>query len=74
MDGTPNCEDSCPGDTKKTAPGVCGCGVLDIDADNDGDLASDAHNLRDKIGSSINLTLKFSSMTQFDRESWGFLA
>jgi hypothetical protein len=29
-------EDCCPGDPFKTAPGVCGCGVSDIDSDGDG--------------------------------------
>jgi hypothetical protein len=28
--------DCCPGDPFKTAPGVCGCGVSDIDSDGDG--------------------------------------
>jgi hypothetical protein len=28
--------DACPDDPDKTAPGVCGCGVPDVDTDNDG--------------------------------------
>ncbi|MGA1842166.1 MAG: putative metal-binding motif-containing protein [bacterium] len=28
--------DSCPDDPNKTEPGICGCGVADIDADQDG--------------------------------------
>ncbi|MBX2973870.1 MAG: T9SS type A sorting domain-containing protein, partial [Flavobacteriales bacterium] len=31
-----NADDGCPGDANKTAPGVCGCGNLDTDTDNDG--------------------------------------
>jgi hypothetical protein len=37
-DGVDNCNDGCPQDPLKTAPGVCGCGVAEIDADGDGDL------------------------------------
>lgn len=29
-------EDSCPDDTSKTAPGICGCGISDVDTDGDG--------------------------------------
>jgi len=35
-DGTPNCNDLCPNDPNKVAPGFCGCGVSDIDTDGDG--------------------------------------
>ena len=35
-DGTPDCEDLCPGDDGKTEYGVCGCGVPDNDTDRDG--------------------------------------
>ena len=28
----------CPNDAAKTSPGTCGCGVADIDTDNDGTL------------------------------------
>ncbi|MBL9148785.1 MAG: lamin tail domain-containing protein [Phycisphaerae bacterium] len=35
-DGTPNCDDGCPNDPLKTAPGTCGCGVSDADTDGDG--------------------------------------
>jgi hypothetical protein len=31
-----NSVDCCPGDPQKTAPGACGCGVADVDADGDG--------------------------------------
>ncbi len=29
-------EDLCPGDPEKVAPGACGCGVTDLDSDDDG--------------------------------------
>lgn len=29
-------EDTCPGDPDKDAPGICGCGVPDVDSDGDG--------------------------------------
>jgi hypothetical protein len=35
-DGTPDACDGCPNDPLKIAPGVCGCGVPDIDSDGDG--------------------------------------
>jgi hypothetical protein len=35
-DGAADCNDQCPNDAAKTAPGVCGCGVADFDSDNDG--------------------------------------
>jgi hypothetical protein len=35
-DGTPNCNDGCPNDPNKTAPGACGCGVAETDSDGDG--------------------------------------
>ena len=35
-DGTPNCQDGCPTDPNKTAPGQCGCGIPDTDTDGDG--------------------------------------
>ncbi len=34
-DGIVNGLDGCPNDPHKTAPGVCGCGVLDLDTDGD---------------------------------------
>ena len=37
-DGVDDCTDGCPQDPLKTAPGVCGCGVTEIDSDGDGDL------------------------------------
>lgn len=42
-DGVPDCNDLCPNDAGKTAPGLCGCGNVDTDADNDGicDLQDD---------------------------------
>ena len=43
-DGTPDCNDGCPTDPLKIAPGVCGCGTPDTDSDNDGTPdSSDAH-------------------------------
>jgi len=41
LDGTPDCNDGCPSDPLKTAPGVCGCGTPD--ADTDGDLVLDCN-------------------------------
>jgi hypothetical protein len=35
-DGTLNCEESCPNDPAKLAPGICGCGKTDTDTDGDG--------------------------------------
>ncbi len=35
-DGTPDFNDGCPEDQNKTEPGICGCGVADIDLDGDG--------------------------------------
>lgn len=35
-DGTADCNDGCPNDPNKTAPGTCGCGVADTDSDGDG--------------------------------------
>jgi hypothetical protein len=36
-DGVDDCNDGCPLDPNKIAPGVCGCGVPDTDSDGDGD-------------------------------------
>lgn len=36
MDGTLNCNDGCPDNKDKIAPGVCGCDTLDTDSDQDG--------------------------------------
>jgi hypothetical protein len=35
-DGTIDACDGCPDDASKIPPGVCGCGVLDVDSDGDG--------------------------------------
>jgi hypothetical protein len=35
-DGTNDCTDACPADPGKTAPGACGCGVADVDANTTG--------------------------------------
>jgi hypothetical protein len=35
-DGVPDYLDGCPDDPRKTAPGLCGCGVSDADRDGDG--------------------------------------
>ncbi len=40
-DGTPDCDDGCPGDPNKTAPGICGCGEPDVDSDEDGVMDCD---------------------------------
>jgi predicted outer membrane repeat protein len=34
-DGYPDVFDGCPNDPNKTEPGVCGCGVADVDSDGD---------------------------------------
>ena len=34
--GVSNPVDNCPSDPAKTAPGICGCGVSDVDSDSDG--------------------------------------
>ena len=35
-DGVDDCDDGCPEDPFKSAPGDCGCGVEDLDSDKDG--------------------------------------
>ncbi len=35
-DGVDDCQDGCPRDPAKSAPGLCGCGIADIDSDRDG--------------------------------------
>ena len=40
-DGIVDCMDNCPLDNLKTEPGLCGCGIADIDSDGDG--VSDCH-------------------------------
>jgi hypothetical protein len=35
-DGVPDCFESCDFDPAKIAPGVCGCGIPDVDSDGDG--------------------------------------
>jgi hypothetical protein len=35
-DGVGDCDDGCPFDTDKTEPGICGCGIDDVDSDGDG--------------------------------------
>ncbi|NUQ14783.1 MAG: HYR domain-containing protein [Flavobacteriales bacterium] len=42
-DLTADCNDGCPSDPNKTAPGQCGCGVPDTDTD--GDLTADCNDL-----------------------------
>lgn len=37
-DGVPDLSDGCPLDSNKTDAGVCGCGVLDVDLDDDGTI------------------------------------
>ena len=41
LDDAGNACDDCPADPDKTEPGLCGCGVPDIDTDNDGTLDCD---------------------------------
>lgn len=40
-DGTPDCQDGCPVDVAKTAPGVCGCGVPETDSCNGEEVIPD---------------------------------
>ena len=35
-DSVVDCTDGCPTDAAKTAPGICGCGLVDVDSDSDG--------------------------------------
>ncbi len=35
-DGTSDCVDGCPNDPLKTEPGLCGCGLVDVDTNNNG--------------------------------------
>ncbi len=35
-DGVPSCRDACPDDPRKIESGICGCGIVDVDADGDG--------------------------------------
>lgn len=35
-DGVNDCDDDCPSDPKKNAPGLCGCGAAETDSDGDG--------------------------------------
>ena len=44
-DGTNDCNDRCPADPNKTQPGICGCGISDMDSDMDGTL--DCHDAND---------------------------
>ena len=37
-DGTPDCQDGCPFDKNKIAPGICGCGTPDNDSLGDGKI------------------------------------
>ena len=37
-DGTLDCQEYCPLDPNKLEPGVCGCGVPDVDSNHDGVL------------------------------------
>jgi hypothetical protein len=66
-DGTNDCTDACPADPGKTAPGACGCGVPDVDANNNGTadcletctgatLASNDADARASVGSTITWT------------------
>jgi len=55
-DGTPDCLDSCPADSGKTSPGICGCGVPDTDSDGDGtpDCNDDCDNTIDSDGDGVS--------------------
>ncbi|MDD9935452.1 MAG: hypothetical protein OXT09_17720 [Myxococcales bacterium] len=54
-DGTPNCADGCPSDPDKTEPGVCDCGVADVNSDGDGalDCEEECHLDPDKTDAGI---------------------
>ncbi len=58
-DGTVDCDDGCPNDPNKIAPGGCGCGVADTDGDGDGSPACNDCNDANPLvypGSVENLT------------------
>ncbi|GJQ25511.1 MAG: hypothetical protein HBSAPP02_05430 [Phycisphaerae bacterium] len=46
--------DGCPNDANKTAPGICGCGVADDDADGDGVLNCNDTCANTPAGQSVN--------------------
>ena len=50
-----DCIDACPEDPGKKAPGICGCGVTDVDKDSDGtmDCKDNCPNDSEKIGPGI---------------------
>ena len=52
-DGTPDCSDLCPSDPDKVEPGVCGCGVPDLDQTNNGLIDCVQHCLGDVTGDDL---------------------
>lgn len=55
-DGACDLVDGCPADPLKTTPGVCGCGVADVDTDGDGtaDCLDSCPTVTGGVGSSCN--------------------
>ncbi|MFG6687078.1 T9SS type A sorting domain-containing protein, partial [Mariniflexile sp. HNIBRBA6329] len=53
-DGTNDCEDLCPANPNKTDPGVCGCGVVDMDTDNDGVLDCNDQEINSPCPNDVN--------------------
>ncbi|MFG6688076.1 hypothetical protein ACGK9U_16010, partial [Mariniflexile sp. HNIBRBA6329] len=53
-DGVCDSNDNCPNDANKTDPGVCGCGVADMDTDNDGVLDCNDQELNSPCPNDVN--------------------
>ncbi|MDA1336935.1 MAG: hypothetical protein O2818_08625 [Bacteroidetes bacterium] len=68
--------DGCPSDPNKTAAGVCGCGVVDVDVDSDGvcDSSDNCTNLSacNYDGSVNNVACTFATTWYADTDSDGF--
>lgn len=62
-DGVRDCDDGCPGDPAKSAPGICGCGVPDTPRCG----AKPPEDLQFAGGSAIGITIDCSApMTEAD--------
>ncbi|MFZ8837239.1 MAG: cadherin domain-containing protein, partial [Flavobacteriales bacterium] len=68
--------DGCPSDPNKTAAGICGCGVVDVDIDSDGvcDSSDNCTNLSacNYDGSVNNVACTFATTWYADTDSDGF--
>jgi len=53
-DGKNDIEDNCPDDPEKTEPGTCGCGVQDMDADENGVIDCKETDIKDTDQDGIN--------------------